>query len=251
VNVARYQDVGVLPGTPADIAEAVRGYAPNIDAARVASAAPITASAVIEASKLVDTHVIQAWVAQSGNNFVMDAQSLTQIADAGVSADVTDAMVAAEANSRDAYDLTPYWGREAGSYWDQGTGMKIWYSETDPWTYGFGPMWRYGRGYQRYAFGTNNWSWMNAMGWTNGYGGPMGFGSTNASNTVGSMLPPTIVLHNDPSNAKTTKAGSTSKDNTDTDKSTAGSLVDDVIKKVTGKSSSKTQPPASSKPSPR
>src|SRR5205085_818652 len=97
VNVARYQDVGLAPNTPAEIVEAVRGYAPNIDAARVASSAPITPDAVIEASKLVDTHVLQAWVAQAGNNFVMDAKSLQQIADAGVSADVTDAMVTVEA----------------------------------------------------------------------------------------------------------------------------------------------------------
>ena len=242
VNVARYRDVGFNADVPTEVASAIREYGPNIDAARLASGVPISADAVIEASKTVDVTVLQAWVAQSGLDFVTDAQSLQQLADAGIPAEVTDAMVTVEANSRDVYDMWAgnTFGPQASDYWDQGTGMRVIFTRwpNDPWGYGFG-LWRYGHEYTRYVFGSSSWTY--------GYS-PFLWGMGYNSRSVGSMLPPTIVLHNDQTGtASRSRAGSADKAD---DPKPKDSVLDKAVRAITGAASSAKQG-GNTKPSPR
>jgi hypothetical protein len=167
-------------------------------------------------------------------------------------------MVTVEANSRDVYDRwvdMPY-GRSASDYWDQGTGQRVPFSkggeprlvihvwQYDPWGYGLN-MWRYGRQYTHYAFGTNNWSWLYGPEW--GFSGLGRIGYTESN--VGSMLPPTIVLHQGPTNTASRGRAETA-DNTDQPKSDG--ILAKAINAITGAGSSPTAPKGSSgKPSPR
>jgi hypothetical protein len=210
----------------------------------MSSGAPITPSALIEASQFVDNTVLAAWVAQSGLNFVTDANALQELSAAGISSEVTDAMVTVAANSRDVYDKwagVPGWKNEAGQYWDQDTGMRVYFTEYDPWGMGLG-MWGYGNHYTRYALGTNDWSWL--------YGSSLGFNGLGrvgfTESNVGSMLPPTIVLHNNPTNTES-RGRSEKADNADQPKPTSDGILAKAINTITGKGDSSKPPTSPSK----
>lgn len=94
VRVARYRDAGLPENLPADIKSALEGRTASVQGARVAVGADIGTTAVIEASKKATPAVVEAWLLERGQRFALDAQTLTQLADAGVPARVTDAMVA-------------------------------------------------------------------------------------------------------------------------------------------------------------
>jgi len=94
VHVARYRDAGLPESLPAEIHAALAGRGTSVQGARVAAGADIGTTAVIEATKKATPAVVEAWLLERGQRFSLDARTLVQLADAGVPARVTDALVA-------------------------------------------------------------------------------------------------------------------------------------------------------------
>lgn len=63
-------------------------------AARIAASSALTLDQVIEASSKMDSKAVEAWIAESGAPFALDASWLIRMADAGVADGVIDVMVA-------------------------------------------------------------------------------------------------------------------------------------------------------------
>jgi hypothetical protein len=224
VRAARYRDVGLPRDVPTEIASALdtRGNFIAQDA-RAENGAPVGTNAIIEASRLVDASVVEAWIIENGQRYAVDARTLTQLADAGVPARVTDAMVSvekeAQAATRTASNVnyySPYgwntYGDRYGAYsrgtadaWNQGTSSRFTvnvYTTYDPWGYGFWPYGGYRYGYAPFGYGFRygrgeffGFDYVNPYGsyWGRSY-------YNNPRNRVGYVYPPVIVLHNDPTN---------------------------------------------------
>lgn len=94
VRVTEYREVTDPGPLPADIASAIGTRTMAVDAARVAAAAPVTVDALAEASKRVDAPVVEAWLANRGEQPTVDAKDLEAMANAGVPGRVIDVMVA-------------------------------------------------------------------------------------------------------------------------------------------------------------
>lgn len=94
VRIARYRDVGVHGSVPADIAESLRDGGMAVGSARIAAGASIGTAAVVEATSAVGVPVTEAFVLERGQRFPLDARQLVSLADAGVPARITDAMIA-------------------------------------------------------------------------------------------------------------------------------------------------------------
>ena len=156
VRVARYRDVGLPENLPADIKSALEGRNVSVQGARIAAGASVGTSAVIEASKKSTPAVVEAWLLERGQRFALDAKSLVKLADAGVPARVTDAMLGvtnpqsfavAHVNPATQYNRPE----------DEVTGRRIPVFLAPPM---YDP---YGWGYSRYGYGY-------------GYGSPYGYG---------------------------------------------------------------------------
>jgi len=168
IRVTRYQQFH--PAHPDSLPVSVqrqleRGEA--IGSARVLAGGTLGVRDIAEASKKVDTSVVQAWIVERGARFKLDASSLELLADAGVPGSVTDVMVGvsypdhfALRQSRDmtggyASDLSPYdSARVAATYLNDrcfgGFGSSI-YNGCDRLGYG---MYGYGLyGYNTYGGG--------------------------------------------------------------------------------------------------
>lgn len=160
---------------PSDVAEAAGFGAIAADRAMAVRAARVNASArpgiedVVDASGRVADDVVRAWVAARQESFRVDGDDLVRMADAGVSADVIDVMVAAsypqhftlgegqdgaERRPRDAAAASTYY-RGPRRFWDPFYGYG--YYGYDPfysrsrYDYGYGG--RYGYDGYGYGFG--------------------------------------------------------------------------------------------------
>lgn len=234
VRVARYRDVGLPRDVPSEVASLLdtRGNFITQDA-RTENGAPVGVNAIIEASRLVDTSVVEAWIFESGQRYAVDARTLTQLADAGVPARVTDAMVAIEKETqlanrseRDVYYYSPYgwntyghYGRGSADAWNQGTSSRTTtdyyengrsrfvvnvFTTYDPWGFGYWPYGGYRYGYAPFGYGFRyGRGELFGFDYLNPYGSYWGRSYpylNNPRNRVGYTYPPTIVLHNDPTN---------------------------------------------------
>lgn len=74
--------------------EAPAGNALALETARKAAAATLSVSDVIEAASEVDEQVVQALLVDYGGRFPLDARALVRLADAGISAETIDLMIA-------------------------------------------------------------------------------------------------------------------------------------------------------------
>ena len=154
VRVARYHDIGLPSSIPVEIAGALRGRAMASQAARIAAGANIGTSAVKEATSSASTGVVEAWIMERAQRFALGANDLVALADAGVPARVTDAMVAvsypnefqvARAEDRPARDAEDArYGRTIPVYLDP------YYS---PWGWGYSRYGNSGYGYNGYGYG--------------------------------------------------------------------------------------------------
>ena len=216
VRVARYHDVGLPSAVPTEITRSFESRnAIMLHDARVVAGGPVGSNAIIEASRATDPSVVESWVVESGHRFAIDARTLAELADAGVPARVTDAMISVSrltdvATSHTVF-YSPYgwngrdgqYGRSSADAWDQGTGSRVYVSiyEYDPWGWGYGPF--------ANRFGAPPFGYGNRYGAGNrfgdGYGIGYGFGYENRYRYRGSpgsrqgyYYPPVIVLHNDP-----------------------------------------------------
>jgi hypothetical protein len=169
VRVARYHDVGVPSAVPEQVAAALRGRATASQGARFAAGATIGSTAVIEASRAVEPAVVEAWLLERGQAFSLDAKELLRLADAGVPARVTDAMVAVSNPEVFAVARPDDRARATDSRRvdDDVVGRRIYvYMDPaySPYGWGYSP-YAYGYGYGRYGYSPL------------GYGGGYGYGS--------------------------------------------------------------------------
>ena len=169
VRVARYLEDGLPSAVPADIAAELRDRAMSAQTARVAAGAPIGTSALLEASRVMDSAVVSAWLLERGQRFSVNASTLRDLARAGLPANVSDALVAvsypnafhfARAEPRDVRgDTAEYRGRRITAiafpaYDPFGLGYSL-YGYGYPYGYGynrFGGYGGYGYGYGQYPY---------------------------------------------------------------------------------------------------
>ena len=156
VRVARYHDIGLPSAIPTEIASALRGRAMSSQAARIAAGAAIGTTAVKEATSSASAGVVEAWIMERAQRFALGANELVALADAGVSARVTDALVAVsypdafqvaradDRSARDAEGEDVRYGRTIPVYLDP------YYS---PWGWGYSRYGNSGYGYNGYGYG--------------------------------------------------------------------------------------------------
>lgn len=141
----------------------------SVKAARMAASAPLTAEDLLEANGKVDGKAVEALVAERGGDFEANADLLVQLADAGVSEDLIDLVVAVSypdkftvsagmpeemdrterARSTLPYDSYGYRGHFG--FWD-----PFFYSPYGPWSYSYS---RYGMNPYYYGYGWGGGYW--------------------------------------------------------------------------------------------
>jgi hypothetical protein len=95
VRVQRYREAPADVLLPDDVKAALQRRDVSVTMqARAAAAAPLATEDVIEASRHLDTPVLEAWLVERGEPFALNAKSLVTLADAGVASRVIDLMVA-------------------------------------------------------------------------------------------------------------------------------------------------------------
>jgi hypothetical protein len=72
-TVTRFHDAGLPTSVPADIRSEISHHELAVTTARAAASAPATASDIAEASRSVDTAVVQSWLSARGQAYVGDA----------------------------------------------------------------------------------------------------------------------------------------------------------------------------------
>jgi hypothetical protein len=93
-GVLRYQLASEEAAEAAGYGDIAEDRTRAVRQARVAASRPPTVDDVIEAYSMIDPQVVQAWVAEQGEPFQVDADGLVQMADAGVPPEVIDMVVA-------------------------------------------------------------------------------------------------------------------------------------------------------------
>ena len=94
IRVTRYRDARPVrtDSLPAEVQRQLdRPLA--IATARTLAGGTLDVRDIAEATRLVDTSVVQAWIVERGASFKLDASSLVALSDAGVPGSVTDVMV--------------------------------------------------------------------------------------------------------------------------------------------------------------
>jgi hypothetical protein len=194
VHVVRYAPAKLSATLPDEIRSALQDHELAVGMARAAAAAPLTVADAVDASRHVDPAVAEAWLAEEGEGFALDAKRLVALADSGVPDRVIDVMVAlsypgvfsvnpassrgeysaVEENRRApvAYPDTMYrgayayrhpWGYYSPWAWDYGWCSPLSYSCYSPYGWGYySPF-----GYSPYGYGYN--PWYGGYGWN--YGG--------------------------------------------------------------------------------
>ena len=158
VRVARYRDAGVPSAVPEAIASAIRERATATQGARYAIGGTIGSAAVIEASRIETAAVVEAWLMERGQAFGLDANELVRLADAGVPARVTDAMVAVSNPSVFAVERPDGSSRSRRALRDEDeiAGRRIYvYMDPaySPYRWGYTPYgYGYGYGYGPYGY---------------------------------------------------------------------------------------------------
>ena len=94
VRVARYREVAAPSGLPSSVRSALRAQSLATRSARLASAAPVRAEDVLEASRAVDSTVLAAWILERGQRFDVAPREVDALVNAGLPARVADALQA-------------------------------------------------------------------------------------------------------------------------------------------------------------
>ena len=193
LRAIRYSPVTVDSTYPTEVVTALANRDAALDAARIAALTHLTTDDVIEAGKVVDAPVVQAWLAAVKPRFDLDAKALVRLADAGVAPETIDVMIAVSnpdvfrvaatemGASMSESPAQPQVRRNDGQPYCYSNMMDPWgyndyeycdrfsrYGRYDP-RYGFGydPFGYYGFGYG-YGYGYNGYGY-NGYGY--GYGG--------------------------------------------------------------------------------
>ncbi len=172
VRVLRYHAAPLPETLPADVAAALRG-APR--GAAGPEPADLTLADVADASRALDPDVVSAWLAETGQDFGMDARRLQEAKRDGIPGSVTDVMVALSypdvfainPRSRQAEFRGPAAGDVGTGYgyahpgWGWGGSYYSPYGWDSWWPYGYGP-------YSPYYYPYGGYGWAP---WYGGYGG--------------------------------------------------------------------------------
>lgn len=152
VKATRYREAPESARLPAEVATALRGHRGQLPPARIAAMGPVQLRDVIEASRHLEVGVLQTWLAERGQGFGLDAQSLLALEEAGVAPSVIDIMVALSYPAVFALDRT----RLGDAPPDVGGEVRGEGIYGDDYVDGFGYGWDpYGYGYGR----GNDWFW--------------------------------------------------------------------------------------------
>ena len=161
VRVARYRDVTGEGALPADIVAALKDRMALTSDARFVATAPLTIEDAVEATKFLDPGVAQAWLAERGDGFQLDANKLVALEKAGVPTVVIDVMVALSYPETFALNRSRVAGASGESVTDgaYGRGRTV-----D--LYGWDPFYSpYGYRYGRYGYGYGGWGYGGYGGW--------------------------------------------------------------------------------------
>lgn len=189
VRVLRYR-LSEPPATlPAEVAAGLPRRGPDASLALTAAAAAITPEDVVEASRQVDSAVVEAWLGERGQGFQLDGRRLLALADAGVPGGAIDVMVALSyprnftVGTIGIQQQSPW--PEDGSRGISGAYGSAPYGGWDPYAYyspyGLDPFFRSGMafggpfGYGGYGYGGYGYNpyGYNPYGYNSGYNGWM------------------------------------------------------------------------------
>ncbi|MFL5618134.1 MAG: hypothetical protein ACJ79A_07050 [Gemmatimonadaceae bacterium] len=92
VRVARYKEVAPPAVLPIAVRSALRAQALATRSVRAAASAPVRAEDVLEASRLLDAAVVDAWILERAQRFDITATDLAALVNLGVPTRVTDAL---------------------------------------------------------------------------------------------------------------------------------------------------------------
>lgn len=145
VNLLRYRAATERASIPDEISAVVGNRTLASSAARMAAVDRVDPAAVIEVSSRLDERAVEAWLLERGQNFTVDAGSLTRMADGGVSDRVIDLLVAM--SYPEVFAIDDAADRRAAPAGPRGPMWDPWYG---PGYRGFYP---YGGRYGRYGGG--------------------------------------------------------------------------------------------------
>ena len=94
VRVARYRDVAPPASLPASVQSSLRAQSLATRSVRVASSAPVRAEDVLEASRAVDSTVLEGWILERAQRFDIAASEVGGLVTAGLPVRVADALAA-------------------------------------------------------------------------------------------------------------------------------------------------------------
>ena len=164
VHVARYRSVAAPDGIALDSALVPRADAVPVTAARAAMTGALTGADIVDAVNSVDELVVEAWLVERGDRFVVDAKRLAALADEGVPGRITDLMVALAYPNVFALDRS---ARVASAGALQGSGRTVYITlpPSDPFGY------ENGFGYRPYGYSQYGYLPYSYLGYGNGYNG--------------------------------------------------------------------------------
>ena len=146
VRVARYREVTPPIALPVATRSALRAQALATRSMRVAASAPVRAEAVLEASRVLDAAVVDAWILERAQPFEITSTDLAALVNLGVPARTTDALgaVADTQSYALARGVESVPGDARASTYDE------WYDVPLGWGWGYGvPVGvGYGRGFR-------------------------------------------------------------------------------------------------------
>jgi len=166
IRVLRYWEAAPDSGLPSEIVAALQAGVWAVSEARATAGAPLATDDVVEASRHVDAPVLEAWLAERGEPFAIDAKRLVALADAGVPPRVIDLMVALSYPRAFAINAA-----------SRQTERRVGQADVSQ-TGGAGPIGLVGP-IEPYCYGAHSWYSQNAYDCSGfGYGGysPYGFG---------------------------------------------------------------------------
>jgi hypothetical protein len=167
VRVARYHDAGVPSWLPTEIATALADRNVVTESARIAAGAAVHSTDVVEASGAVSAAVTEAWLLERKQAFALDARELIHLADAGVPARVTDAMVAV--SNPEVFNVA-HRDAEAEANDVVGQRIRVYMDPASPWDWGYAGRYGYGYGYSPYGYGYSPYGYAGGYGY---YGQPV------------------------------------------------------------------------------
>ena len=159
VRVARYREVVPLASLPPNVRSTLGAQSLATRSVRVASSAPVRAEDVLEASRAVDSTVLEAWILERGQRVDISAGEVGALMTAGLPARVADALAAVA--DPQSYALV------RGDEERMGTAGSSTYYDSYYDTYGVPLGWGWGWGY--YLPGRSRYGRGHRDGWRYGH----------------------------------------------------------------------------------